>query len=347
MDELLPTLTIYLFPFILEYSLIAVGTITSLLHVMVVTRNDQGNRIQRVCNTFRAVALRKGTPDAEEEMPSSTRAGQPDILGKSHRGFFISALVVAGTVAVIILFFLIPQKKADSFLPSIIYYAGDMCLHVFLLGGCVLGFIQMRPLGFLPKTLSTDDVLIVVAMCGTVIYELAAIIASSDALNHKLPDKRIDVLRLCSSLVSFVQAIAQALFLLCSLRRYPSDTDHVEKMPGRGAITTLVIGNATLWVFRTILAKGSDMTTQEEFFGEVPWLMLMDINLPLSLFFCFHSAICFADVWHHAYAPLQCDGQISRSSSMSNVIISRSASCNKIQTDPETTKNSRAIFSVS
>jgi len=340
---LLPTLSLYLYPFILEYSLIAVGTITALTHALIDAKNEQGHRIQDVRNNFRVISLKGRRANANDDAEQPPAEGEPNILGKSHRGFFVAGLIVAGVVASVILFFVMPTLQDDDSLPSIIFYSTDMCLHMFLFGGCILGFCQMRPLGFVPKPTSTDDVLIIFAMCGSVMYDVTAIIASSDALNRGSPDNRIDVMRLCSSLVAFVQVIAQAMFLLCSLRRYPSDIEHVEQMPGRGAITSLIIVNAAVWVFRTILAKGSDMDSQETFYGKVPWLILMDVNLPLSLFFRFHSAICFADVWHHAYAALESDGgQMSRSSSMSNVLDSRSsASGNKTQND------SRAIFSVS
>ncbi len=40
---------------------------------------------------------------------------------------------------------------------------------------------------------------------------------------------------------------------------------------------------------------------QAEFYGIPAWPIIMNINLPLMLFFYFHSSICLADVWDEAY----------------------------------------------
>ena len=54
---------------------------------------------------------------------------------------------------------------------------------------------------------------------------------------------------------------------------------------------------------------------REDLFGSVPWLLLVDINLPLLLFFRFHSSVSLADAWHVAYTPLYHDVMSSASSS--------------------------------
>ena len=38
--------------------------------------------------------------------------------------------------------------------------------------------------------------------------------------------------------------------------------------------------------------------------SSLTWLLLMNISLPLLLFYHFHASICLADVWHVAYIPL-------------------------------------------
>jgi hypothetical protein len=43
------------------------------------------------------------------------------------------------------------------------------------------------------------------------------------------------------------------------------------------------------------------------FYGSIVWLLLVNINLPLLLFYRFHSSVCFADIWHVAYVPLDED----------------------------------------
>jgi hypothetical protein len=40
---------------------------------------------------------------------------------------------------------------------------------------------------------------------------------------------------------------------------------------------------------------------QVEYYGQITWLLLLNINLPLLLFYRFHSSVCLADAWHSAY----------------------------------------------
>ena len=45
--------------------------------------------------------------------------------------------------------------------------------------------------------------------------------------------------------------------------------------------------------------------TEVDYYGDITWLLLININLPLLLFFRYHSSICLADVWHIAYYPVE------------------------------------------
>ena len=43
---------------------------------------------------------------------------------------------------------------------------------------------------------------------------------------------------------------------------------------------------------------------QLQYYPDLAWLLLVNINLPLLLFYRFHSGICLTSVWHVAYVPL-------------------------------------------
>ena len=49
------------------------------------------------------------------------------------------------------------------------------------------------------------------------------------------------------------------------------------------------------------------MGIMEDFYGILAWLFILNFNLPLQLFFFFHSSVCFADIWSMAYKPVQPD----------------------------------------
>jgi len=85
------------------------------------------------------------------------------------------------------------------------------------------------------------------------------------------------------------------------LRRYPLSQSHLDEMPGRGLVTFLIVANVTVWICRAALVKAVPINTMIEYYTTLPWLLLANINLPLLLFYRFHSSFCLADIWHSAY----------------------------------------------
>ena len=75
--------------------------------------------------------------------------------------------------------------------------------------------------------------------------------------------------------------------------------------PGRGVVTFLVIANIGSWIFHSMLSNNHKLQYRPaNLFGKVPWIILLNLSLPLLLFFFFHSSVCLADIWHQAYTPL-------------------------------------------
>jgi len=91
------------------------------------------------------------------------------------------------------------------------------------------------------------------------------------------------------------------LLTVSGLRRYPLSQLHLSAMPGRGLITFLIVANVTVWICRTALVKAISLQTMIDYYTTLPWLLVANINLPLLLFYRFHSSFCLADIWHSAY----------------------------------------------
>jgi len=91
------------------------------------------------------------------------------------------------------------------------------------------------------------------------------------------------------------------LLTVSGLRRYPLSQLHLSAMPGRGLITFLIVANVTVWICRTALVKAISLDTMIDYYTTLPWLLVANINLPLLLFYRFHSSFCLADIWHSAY----------------------------------------------
>lgn len=78
------------------------------------------------------------------------------------------------------------------------------------------------------------------------------------------------------------------------------------KQSGRQLITFLLITNLTLWIIYTFeMQKLEASPVQLKRFGFTTWAIILRITLPLSIFYRFHSAISFAEVWKNSYKTIQ------------------------------------------
>lgn len=301
-NALLHAATRYLFPFILEYSLIAVGTVACILCSISQPTDSKGHLVRGLKNLIKVCSFQQTdiNDDGKSSAGSSDSGHGRPLLNKSHAGLFLGALLFSGIVVAIVLFYFYGWKGS-----TVIYLIADLVVHSCLLIGCALAFVRLRPLAYVAKPLSSDDALLILAMCGSALYEISIIIASSSAINEGHSRGIQEPLHLSASVVACVQTVVQSMLILCALRRYPCSEEHVTNMPGRGTIAFLIVGNLSVWVLKTVLDKAVDMTTPGDFYGEVAWLLIMNLNLPLLLFFRFHCSVCFADVWHIAYTPLE------------------------------------------
>lgn len=317
-DELIEATSPYLFPFVLEYSLIAMGTLAVMYSAVDEATDEQANTLRRIQNLFRVPALSANyAAESGEHAP---------ILQKSHRGFFTGVLVLSGGFVAIIMFYF----ATTEFGKALVYLVTLISLHGIMLLATGVALVKINQLSYIARPVSVDDILLLLSMSGEVIYELSIIMASShyvvshsgshganesshdvvstathddhhssdsDSSDHFLAE----ILRLVASGIAVIQAILQVLLTVSGLRRYPLSQSHLDEMPGRGVITFLIVANVTVWICRTALVKAIALDTMIDYYTTLPWLLLANINLPLLLFYRFHSSFCLADIWHSAY----------------------------------------------
>ena len=293
----------------LEYSLIAVGSIACFLFSGQISETDESSDVVNgLRNLIQVRSFKMANPenhlsDQEHHQQLQQEQGHVMLLEKSHCGLFMGVLLLALSIKSCTVFYF-AQAQNNFNRSDLIYYAADIVIHLLLLAACILAFWLIRRLAYVPKPFTTDDMLLLIAMFGSIMYEMSNIVATSNILST---GSDIDVLEnslgLTSALVALIQTAVQTILILFGMRRYPATVEHSILMPGRGTFTFLIVGNLSVWIMRTVLCKAVDLSTQSQFYGDVAWLLLMNIHLPLLLFFRFHSSVCFADIWHVAYTP--------------------------------------------
>jgi len=288
----------YIFPFVLEYSLIAIGTFVCIVHTgfgRVKSKSDMARGFENLMKVF---SLQLPEQKADSKFPKYDHS-EDRSLAKSHVGVFLGIILLSLCIITIVFFYIYSSPTtAKTF-----FLAADIILESSLLNACVLAFWLMQDLAYVNKPITTDDILLLLAMVGSVFYEISVVIPSLDIIATK-SYPLYEPLRLASAVLAAIESLVQSMFILSALRRYPSKLSHLTDMPGRGTLAFIVIANISIWILRTIIPKSIEMDTPTNYYGSVAWLLIMNINYPLLLFFRFHSSVCCADAWHVAYKPL-------------------------------------------
>ncbi|XP_003741228.1 proton channel OtopLc-like [Galendromus occidentalis] len=158
-----------------------------------------------------------------------------------------------------------------------------------------LAFLKTSSLSFNPAPVTfLDDCLLVIPIpfffVNTALNVIAEIFHASGS------GYRAGVL-----LLQLLQVLLQTPMLIDGLRRSTFSPKQRYKKPGRELVTFLIIINLAMWVVFTFeLKKADTLVAAPKFFGE-RWLYIGHTTVPLMLFYRFHSAVCFADIWKSAY----------------------------------------------
>ena len=294
------SITTYLFPCILEYSLIAVATMAS--RFLALDIRISGEVLTSIKNYLRK-ARAKARQDKRNGTSSVTQEPETRMLEKSHSGLYLGILVFTGTIVALILFLYAESSDdiEDEEGAVIIYDTADIFLCVVaMVAGCIAGYkTRYFRYSFL-RVNHIDQLLLQLSFCGLMLYELFQCvcffynITSVDATTEV-------VLGAVCSLLTMLQALGQTTFITFGLQIYSHLTSQRRDKPARGVITFLIIVNISFWVLKSFGEKSVSTEIMESFYGITPWQIILHFNLPFMLFYRFHSSVCLADMWSSAY----------------------------------------------
>ncbi|XP_017064756.1 proton channel OtopLc isoform X9 [Drosophila eugracilis] len=281
----------YLYPFIIEYSLI--GAVV--LYVMWkhigrypgrMNDEDLEHRLE-VMLSRRAVA-----------MAQQARSGRVDCVGSS-KGLFFGLLLLVGALICLILFFVLVRHQQFSLLAIYLADASHCILMAFAILAIIVGFIRVKNLKFRCEEQSNlNDILLRISAFGLFTYSVFSIIAGS----LKVLESEPSLLVTTTGGVAVFQVILQLLFIADVSRRRVHLPEHDRSKPGRQIVTFLLICNVAMFAIYTFEAqKVFANPVQLDFYGFVPWSIIQRITLPLCIFHRFHSAVTLAEIWKTTY----------------------------------------------
>ncbi|OAD61246.1 Otopetrin-2 [Eufriesea mexicana] len=290
----------YLFPFIIEYSLISAAVIYVMWkHIGRHPRwphqveADLERRLEAMLSR-RAVAL----AHADDGLNAETGHTRVDCVGAS-KGLFFGLLLLVGSLICLILFFVLIHHPDFGLVA--IYLAGvsHCVLMVLSIVAIIVGFIRVQSLKFKAEEQSVlNDILLRVSGFGLYVYSVFSVIAGSLAAFTHEPN----LLVMLTGLLSVAQVILQMLFIADVSRRRVHLPEHDRSKPGRQVVTFLLICNLTMWVIYTFESqKVMANPVQLDFYGFLAWAIVQRVTLPLCIFHRFHSAVTFAEIWKTSY----------------------------------------------
>ena len=295
----------YLFPFVLEYSLIALATFGGMFASLdVAVSKDFLKAVKKVIQRAKNNS-KKGNVKANDHHNESTFA-------KAHMGLFLGMLVLAGMVVSIVLFFYwssvehIDEDEPPNMNPTLMFHGTDLGAHVLMFIAVIVGFAKFFRLGFsLTRWNTIDHALLLISLAGVILFETFMMISSFTYITEGQHDgvRTVSIVACASGLVAIFQSLFQTIFIIDGMQRYSSNVADQKTKPGRGAVTFLVITNLSLWMYKSFQVKQISIDRHSLFYGSSAWAIILNINLPLTVFYRFHSSVCLADMWFAAYEP--------------------------------------------
>ncbi|XP_011699180.1 PREDICTED: uncharacterized protein LOC105456556 isoform X3 [Wasmannia auropunctata] len=282
----------YLFPFIIEYSLVGAAVIYVMWkHIgrhprwPHLAEADLERRLEAMLSR-RAVALAHA---------GHTRV---DCVGAS-KGLFFGLLLLVASLICLILFFVLIHHPDFGLLAIYLADVSHCVLMALSIIAIIIGFIRVQSLKFKAEEQSDlNDILLRVSAFGLFIYAVFSVIAGSLAAFTHEPN----LLVMVTGLLSVAQVVLQMLFIADVSRRRVHLPEHDRSKPGRQVVTFLLICNVTMWVIYTFeTQKVFANPVQLDFYGYLAWAIVQRVTLPLCIFHRFHSAVTLAEIWKTSY----------------------------------------------
>uniref|UniRef100_A0A914WZR4 Uncharacterized protein n=1 Tax=Plectus sambesii TaxID=2011161 RepID=A0A914WZR4_9BILA len=118
----------------------------------------------------------------------------------------------------------------------------------------------------------------------------------------------LSFLLVLAHILRLVQVCLQSGLLLLAEKLKIEDVRLRDQKPGKQVITFLLVANVALFLMNTFEAQKAGISPEiVHFYGIQSWVMFVRSCAPLTIFYRFHSSVCFAEVWKHCYTVKEHD----------------------------------------
>jgi len=272
----------YLFPFIVEYSLIAAAV------TYVMWRSVGQDKMHKL----------EGKKLDEEESDHKKRKYWRVDCQSASKGLFLGLLCLVGGIIILIIFFVMkdnPEFKGQMFW---IYSGAEILILSLCAIASLAGFVQIQKLSHsFTSPYDLDDLLSTMTLTGSYIFAIFSILAAIMSINQLT-----SMVVFSQNALLLVQVTLQGMIMSEAGRRVCMTRSQQLAKPGRQIITFLLFANITLWILDTFMShRHITQSVQTEFYGLLAWGILSRISLPLLIFYRFHSCVVLVEIWKNTY----------------------------------------------
>ncbi|KZS06504.1 Uncharacterized protein APZ42_030022 [Daphnia magna] len=275
----------FLYPFLIEYSLIGAAVLYVIWeHIGLnpkykTEENNRGIKEESIWN-------------------SKTRQLRVDCVGAS-KGLFIGLFFLTASLLCLVLFFIFVPMPQFKRLGLILGDAAHCTLLLVSIFAMALGAYRARHLHFHSEHMEElGSILLRISALGIFTYSAFSMIAGALGSSTEEPPTLVFI----NGLLSVIEVTVQTIFISDMSRRSVNTAEQDLEKPGRQSVTFLLITNLTLWLVYTFeMQKVEANPVQLSFYGFLPWTIVQRISLPLCIFYRFHSAMVYAEIWKNSY----------------------------------------------
>ncbi|GMT05355.1 hypothetical protein PENTCL1PPCAC_27529 [Pristionchus entomophagus] len=192
----------------------------------------------------------------------------------------------------------------------------DTCMFVVTLLACLVGLWRMRLLSFAEHKSGEvlDEILLFIGLIGELLFCCCEI---DVFITPRAGFKQMPVYVFIMYIFRLIQVTVQTVFILMSFRLHGNPSSRAS--PGKQFVTFLLVANVTLFVFHVY--EGMKKGFGYEMHGDSAYTIIIYAVTPLIVFYRFHSSVCLAEIWKHAYSKKE-----SRSGSLTSISIASTTS---------------------
>ncbi|XP_071527937.1 LOW QUALITY PROTEIN: uncharacterized protein [Panulirus ornatus] len=278
----------YLFPFLVQYSLIAAAV------TYIMWRNVGKEKLRKLAHLGKSAMEDTATLDKR-----GVRKGHWKVDCRSaSKGLFLGLLCLVGGIVILIIFFVMKEQEDFKIKMFWICSGTQMIILGLAVVTTIIGFLQIPKLSIsTSKPLDLDRLLLSSTIIGVYLFAVFGMIVGG--INYTDSEY---LATFCVHAMLLLQVSLQDMLVAEASRRTCTSRYQMLTKPGRQVITFLLFANVTLWILDTFMTHTSvSQQFQFGFYGVLAWGIISRISLPLLILYRFHSAVILVEIWKNTY----------------------------------------------